>query len=341
MDLDVAGVEQLVSTGALPEAARVDELVASAHERNRWVADGVVADYIPALAAADPEAFGVCVADVGGSVHAAGDVDVEFSIQSISKAFVYALVCEVVGHREALARVGVNNTGLSFNSVVAIELNDGHPMNPMVNAGAIATTGLVPGGDDAERWSFIASGLAAFAGRDLRVDEEVYASETATNERNQAIARLLASYGRLDADPGRTVDLYTRQCSVLVTARDLAVMAATLADGGVNPVTGRRVVSAGVCRDTLAVLASTGLYERSGEWLYEIGLPGKSGVSGGLITVAPGKGGIATWSPPLDDAGNSVRGQRATAYLSRALGLNVFASASYRMSDPRPLEASS
>jgi len=141
MDLDVVGVEQLVSTGALPDAARVDELVASAHERNRWVSDGVVADYIPALAAADPEAFGVCVADVGGSVHAAGDVDVEFSIQSISKAFVYALVCEVMGHREALARVGVNNTGLSFNSVVAIELNDGHPMNPMVNAGAIATTG--------------------------------------------------------------------------------------------------------------------------------------------------------------------------------------------------------
>jgi len=336
MDLDVTGVEQLVSTGALPDTARVDELVATAYARNRWVSEGAVADYIPALASADPDGFGVCVAGVGGSVHAAGDVDVAFSIQSISKAFVYALVCEVVGHRVALEVVGVNNTGLPFNSVVAIELNDGHPMNPMVNAGAIATTGLVPGADDAARWDFVASGLAAFAGRELTVDEEVYASESATNQRNQAIARLLASYGRLEADPARTVDLYTRQCSVLVTARDLAVMAATLADGGVNPVTGRRVVSAAVCRDTLAVLASTGLYERSGEWLFEIGLPGRSGVSGGLITVAPGKGGIGTWSPPLDDAGNSVRGQRATAYLSRALGLNVFASASYRMSGPSP-----
>ncbi|MGC5166687.1 glutaminase A [Luteimicrobium sp. DT211] len=334
MDLDVTGVEQAVSTGSLPDGERVEQLVAAAHERNRLVADGVVADYIPALASADPDAFGVCVVGTDGAVHAAGDVDVEFSIQSISKAFVYALVCEVVGHRVARERVGVNNTGLAFNSVVAIELNDGHPMNPMVNAGAIATTGLVPGADDAERWEFVGSGLAAFAGRELRVDEEVYASEAATNQRNQAIARLLASYGRLDADPRRSVDLYTRQCSVLVTARDLAVMAATLADGGVNPVTGRRVVSAGVCRDTLAVLASTGLYERSGDWLFEIGLPGKSGVSGGLVTVAPGKAGIATWSPPLDDAGNSVRGQRATAYLSRALGLNVFASADYRLSGP-------
>lgn len=336
MNLDESEVEQAVSTGALPDPDRVDELVASAYERYRYVADGTVADYIPALAAADPDLFGVCVTGTDGAVHGAGDLEVELSVQSISKAFVYALVCGVVGHRTARERIGVNNTGLPFNSVVAIELNDGHPMNPMVNAGAIATTALVPGADDAARWDFILTGLSAFAGRDLHVDEEVYASESATNGRNRAIAQLLASYGRLDADPASTVDLYTRQCSVLVTTRDLAVMAATLADGGVNPVTGRRVVSAAVCRDTLAVLASTGLYERSGEWLFEIGLPGKSGVAGGLITVAPGKAGIATFSPPLDDAGNSVRGQRATAYLSRVLGLNVFASASYRMSAPRP-----
>jgi len=169
-------------------------------------------------------------------------------------------------------------------------------------------------------------GLSRFAGRELAVDERVYASESQTNSRNQAIARLLQSYGRLDADPGEIVDVYTRQCSLLVTAHDLAVMGATLADGGVNPVTGDRVVSADVSRDTLAVLAANGLYERSGEWLFQIGLPAKSGVSGGIVSIAPGKGAIGTFAPPLDAAGNSVRGERATAYLSLTLGLNLFAS---------------
>lgn len=163
----------------------------------------------------------------------------------------------------------------------------------------------------------------------------MYRSEAETNQRNRAIARLLESYGRIDTDPLRVVDVYTRQCALRVTARDLAVMGATLADGGVNPVTGRRVVSAGVCRDTLAILASNGAYERSGEWLFEIGLPGKSGVAGGLVTVAPGKAGIGTFSPPLDLAGNSVRGQRATAYLSRVLGLNIFASQAHTLSAQR------
>ena len=167
----------------------------------------------------------------------------------------------------------------------------------------------------------------------LEVDERVFASESATNSRNQALARLLQSYGRLDADPGETVELYTRQCSLLVTARDIAVMGATLADGGVNPVTRERVVSAEVARDTLAVLAANGLYERSGEWLFQIGLPAKSGVSGGIVAVAPGKGAIGTFSPRLDEAGNSVRGERATAYLSRTLGLNIFASIDARATE--------
>ncbi|MDG4665216.1 glutaminase A [Mycobacterium sp. 236(2023)] len=329
MDVEVGDVTQQAHTGELPQWSEVESLVEAAYRRCRADADGVVADYIPVLAQADPNWFSVCVAEVDGSVHTAGDAGVEFSIQSISKAFVYALVCDTYGHEVVAERIGVNNTGLAFNSVIAIELNDGHPMNPMVNAGAIATTALVTGSTPEEQWHTIASGLSEFAGRPLEMDQTVYRSETETNQRNRAIARLLESYGRIDADPLAVVDVYTRQCALRVTAADLAVMGATLADGGVNPVTGRRVVSADVCRDTLAILAANGAYERSGEWLFEIGLPGKSGVAGGLVTVAPGKAGIGTFSPPLDPAGNSVRGQRATAYLSRVLGLNIFASSAH------------
>ncbi|MGW0159282.1 glutaminase A [Mycobacterium sp. NPDC003323] len=335
MDVEVGDVAQAAYTGDLPEWSEVESLVEAAHRRCKADTGGVVADYIPALADADPHWFGVCVAEVDGEVHTAGDCDIEFSIQSISKAFVYALVCEQLGHQAVAERIGVNNTGLPFNSVIAIELNDGHPMNPMVNAGAIATTALIPGVTPDAQWAHIVSGLSEFAGRSLELDEEVYRSEAQTNQRNRAIARLLESYGRLDLDPLAVVDVYTRQCALRVTAKDLAIMGATLADGGINPVTGRRVVSAGVCRDTLAILAANGAYERSGEWLFEIGLPGKSGVAGGLVTVAPGKAGIGTFSPPLDPAGNSVRGQGATAYLSRVLGLNIFASQAHTLSAQR------
>ena len=325
MKFDLHDVPERVSTGTLPAPDLVEEFVEEAHQRNQSLKGGSVADYIPALADADPNLFGVSVVDVSGDAHDAGDTDHAFSIQSISKAFVYALVCEELGHDATYERVGVNNTGMPFNSVVAIELNDGHPMNPMVNAGALTTTSLAPGTGD-EQWRWIWKGLSAFAGRHLVLDDDVYRSERAGNQRNQAIARLLESYGRIEKDPLEVVDVYTKQCSLLVTARDLAVMGATLADGGVNPITKERVVAPHVCRDTLAVLAANGLYERSGEWLFEVGIPGKSGVAGGIVTVAPGKAGIGVFSPPLDDAGNSVRGKQATAFLSRALGLNVFAS---------------
>lgn len=315
-----------VSTGALPPADTVRRLLSETHERLRGDESGEVADYIPALASADPDLFGLCLADVHGAVASVGDAQVAFSIQSISKAFVFALVDQHVGHDTVRRMVGVNNTGLPFNSVVAIELNDGSSMNAMVNAGALATTALVPGADADARWAFVLDGLSRFAGRELSVSEDVYRSEMATNERNRAIAVLLRSYGTLAADPDETLDVYTRQCSVEITAEDLAVMGATLAGGGVNPRTRERVVEASVCRDTLAALTSAGLYERTGDWLYEIGMPAKSGVSGGIVTVSPGKGALGSFSPRLDAAGNSVRGQRAAHFLSGALGLNLFAS---------------
>jgi glutaminase len=315
-----------VSTGELPSAELIETLLHEVYELYGPVDDGAVADYIPALAAADPALFGICIVGVRGRSFAVGSAHHLFSLQSISKAFVFALVCDEIGHDEARRRLGVNATGLAFNSVMAIELNEERTMNPMVNAGAMATTSLVPGGTVDERWGFIVGGLSRFAGRDLALDEEVYASESATNLRNQGIAHLLESYGRLYADPDETTDLYTRQCSLLVSATDLAVMGATLADGGMNPITGVQVIDAHNCKHVLAAMATAGLYEHSGDWLYEVGLPGKSGVSGGIVTIAPGKGGMGTFSPPLDPAGNSVRGQRATRHLAEKLGLNVFAS---------------
>ena len=315
-----------VSTGELPRVEEVRAVVTEAYERYRTNGDGAVADYIPVLAGASPEWFGICVVGATGRSFEIGDVETAFSIQSVSKPFVFALVCEAIGYGEARHRLGVNSTGFPFDSLMAVELNVDRTMNPLVNAGAIATTSLVPGATLEEKWERIRDGLSRFAGRQLTLSGEVYASESATNLRNQGIAHLLESYGRLYFDPDQATDLYTRQCSLEVTVHDLAVMAATLANGGVNPVTGQVVIVPGVCRRVLAVMATAGLYELSGDWLYEIGVPGKSGVSGGIVTVSPGKGGLATFSPPLDSAGNSVRGQLATKYVAERLGLNLFAS---------------
>ncbi len=322
-----------VSTGELPDVEVVERLLDEVYETYRSVDEGALADYIPALANADPTLFGASIVGVRGRYFSAGDAQHEFSIQSISKAFVFALVCDELGHDEAREKLGVNATGLSFNSVMAIELNPERTMNPLVNAGAMATTSLVPGNSPDEQWAFILRGLSRFAGRPLVLDQDVYMSESHTNLRNQGIAHLLESYGRLYSDPDETTDLYTRQCSLLVTAADLAVMGATLAGGGINPMTGDQVIEAHNCKHVLAAMATAGLYEHSGDWLYEVGLPGKSGVSGGIVTIAPGKGGMGTFSPPLDQAGNSVRGQRATRHLAEKLGLNVFASKPVDLSD--------
>jgi glutaminase len=261
-----------------------------------------------------------------GAIYAVGDAAYPFSIMSASKPFVFALVCQALGAQEVRDKLGVNSTGLPFNSVMAIELNPDRLTNPMVNSGALATTSLAPGATVAEKWRFIHEGLSRFAGRTLELNDEVYASASATNHRNQGIARLLQSYDRLYFDPIGTTDLYTRQCSLNVSARDLAVMGATLANGGVNPLSGDQVVGADHCRHTLAVMATAGLYETSGDWLYDIGLPGKSGIGGGIVTVAPGKGSTGVFAPPLDSAGNSVKGQLVARFLAERLGLNLFAS---------------
>lgn len=315
-----------VSTGRLPDAERVRELVAEAHRRFRGHTGGHVSEVYPALSRVDPALFGVCVVGTTGNVHTAGDAEHEFSIMSVSKPFVFALVCEQLGHESLREKIGVNATGRAFNSLGAIEQDPAGRTNPMVNAGAIATTSLAPGNDVEERWKFLRDGLCRFAGRELAINDEVFASAAATNHRNQAIARLLQSFGRVYLDPSEAVELYTRQCALNVTARDLAVMGATLSDGGVNPITKQRLVSPDVCHYTLAVMATAGLYETSGDWLYEIGLPGKSGIGGGIVTVSPGKGGLGTFSPPLDAAGNSVRGQLVAELLSAQLGLDIFAS---------------
>ncbi len=322
--------DAFVSTGQLPDRERAQRLVAEAYERYRPVDDGELSTVYPALAAVPPGLFGVCVAGTSGNQYAAGDAEVEFALMSVAKPFVFALVCEALGPEEARARLGANATGLPFNSLDAVERSDDGRTNPMVNPGAIATASLVPGATVEERWSFVLDGLSRFAGRTLALNDEVYASASATNHRNRELAALLDRRGRVYVDPTEAVEAYTRQSCLNVTARDLAAMGATLADGGVNPLTRERVVGEEASRYTLAVMTTAGLYETSGDWLYDVGLPGKSGIGGGIVTVSPGKGGLGTFSPLLDAAGNSVRGRLAARFLSRGLGLDLFVSEAQR-----------
>jgi glutaminase len=326
VETDAAPEPCYVSTGHLPEPDLVMTTVKRAYERFKGNTEGTNSDVYPALARVPSDLFGVCVVGTSGNVYPAGDADHAFSIMSVSKPFVFALVCQCLGAEQARDRLGVNSTGLPFNALSAIERGQDGRTNPMVNPGAIATTSLVPGATADARWQFIHDGLSRFAGRTLPLNAEVYAPASETNFRNQSIARLLQSYGRIYLDPAEATDLYTRQCSLNVSARDLAVMGATLADGGVNPLTRQQVVDAASCRYALAAMATAGLYETSGDWLYDIGLPGKSGIGGGIVTVSPGKGGLGTFAPPLDKAGNSVKGQLVARYLAAQLGMNLFVS---------------
>jgi len=312
----------LAARAAPPDPIEV--AVYAAWEKYRTLQEGKNADYIPALARVDPKLYGISVVTVDGKVFEKGDVAARFSIQSISKVFTLASVIEHSGAKAVLDKIGVDATGQVFNSIVAIEQHKGAEMNPFVNPGAIATTSLVEGATGEEKWARILAIHEEAAGRKLTVDETVYRSEAATNGRNQAIAKLMQAYGRLYFDPGESTDIYTRQCAISVNVHDLAVMAATLANGGRNPVTGKQVVSSANVPRILAIMATAGLYDDSGIWLYQVGLPGKSGVGGGILAVAPGRFGIAVFSPPLDATGNSVRAQRAIRDVSSALDANPY-----------------
>jgi len=302
----------------------IQSVLDEALEMFEGVDQGANADYIPALAEVDSDIFGIALVTPDGRVFSAGDMESEVSIQSISKVFTMALVMEEEGVDFAPQGVGVDATGQVFNSIVAIEQYKGAEMNPMVNAGAIATTSRVSGDSRDDIWSRILDFHSRFAGRELEVNEPVYESEAATNQRNQAIGRLMYAYGHIESNPDQATDIYTEQCSINVNSRDLAVMAGTLANGGLNPVNGQTVMSAENVPEVLAIMATAGLYDDAGKWLYRTGLPAKSGVGGGIIAVSPGRFGIAAIAPPLDEAGNSVKSQLAIEYISKELGGNPY-----------------
>jgi len=327
MALGVA-VTGLVAAAQTPDPQTA---VNNAYNQFRNLKEGKNADYIPALAKVDPNLFGIVLVTVDGKVYSAGDIKTEVSIQSISKVFTMAQVIQEQGLESVEKRIGVDATGARFNSIIAIEgvrtvVGTGAPeMNPLVNPGAISATSMVTGATRDAVWNKIIGFHNDFAGRQLSVLQDVYKSESDTNQRNQAIGALMLAYGYIKTNWQQAVDLYTRQCSIGVNARDLATMAATLAAAGKNPVTGKQVMDPAKVPGVLAVMATAGLYDDSGKWLYHTGLPAKSGVGGGLIAVSPGKFGIAVVSPPLDDAGNSVRAQRAITAISTALGGNPYA----------------
>jgi glutaminase len=288
---------------------------------------GANASYIPYLASVPSHLFGLAVVTADGKVFKAGDTDYAFAIESISKVFTLALVMELIGPPAVRAKIGADPTGMPFNSVVALALHQGKPLSPLVNAGAIATASLVPGDSADACWARILDAQSRFAGRPIALSDEVNTSEQTTNFHNRGIAWLLYSAGACYSEPMRAVDVYTRQCSTLITAVDLATMGATLANGGVNPVTKQRVIAEGNVPHVLAEMTMEGLYDSSGDWAYTVGLPGKSGVGGGILAVAPGKLAIAGFSPPLDPVGNSVRAQKGVASIAQALGLNLYVAA--------------
>jgi glutaminase len=309
----------------------IQAAVDAAYAKYKGLQEGKNADYIPALAKVDPNLFGIAVVTSDGKVYTAGDVKTEVSIQSISKVFTMAQVIQEQGLESVEKRIGVDATGARFNSIIAIEgvrtvVGTGAPeMNPLVNPGAISATSMVKGTSADAVWNKIIGFHNDAAGRQLSVLQDVYKSESDTNQRNQAIGALMLAYGYIKENWQQAVDLYTRQCSIGVNAKDLATMAGTLASAGKNPVTGKVVLDPAKVPGVLAVMATAGLYDDSGKWFYHTGLPAKSGVGGGLIAVSPGKFGIAVVSPPLDDAGNSVRAQKAIADISNALGGNPLA----------------
>lgn len=319
------------STNVSPVAPRrqqVEAIVKEAYEKFKGDTSGKNADYIPYLAQVDSKMFGIAVVTTDNQVITVGEVKYSFSIQSISKVFTLALAMEELGADTVFQKVGSEPTGRAFNSPIAVVDMPTHTGNPLVNAGAIATTSLISGRDANEKWNKILDFYSKAAGDKLQLIDEVYKSEAATNTGNKALSYLLAKYDRIYADPFESVDIYTKQCSVGVNAVQLARMGATLANNGINPSTGQRVIKEEDVPHILSTMAMAGLYDGSGGWAWNVGLPAKSGVGGGIVAIAPGKGAIAVFAPPLDEAGNSVKAQKVIDYVAQKLNYNLFSPSS-------------
>jgi len=313
-----------LSAAPTPEPAALQKAVDDAHTKFKDEKGGANASYIPCLAKVPSNLFGVVIVTVDGKIYKAGDVDYAFAIESVSKPFTASLVMNESGPETILNKIGVEPTGLPFNSVLAVELEPARSVNPFVNAGAMASVSLVKAKSPQEKWEKILAQFSKFAGEKLAMSDEVYQSEASCNQHNRGIAELLFSYNRLYADPIETCDVYTKQCSVLVTAKQLAVMGATIANGGVNPITKERCIEEASVPKLLAVMMMAGFYDESGAWAWKSGLPSKTGVGGGIVSIVPGKMAIVGFSPPLDAAGNSVRGASAIQQIVADLNLNLF-----------------
>jgi glutaminase len=319
----VSGAATVYSQDLLTKA-NIDKVLTEAYNKFKDVKEGENASYIKELATVDPDIFGIALVTTDGKVYTMGDIQSMVSIQSVSKVFTMAKVIEEQGNKAVQDKIGVDATGEVFNSITAVERMRGKEINPLVNPGAIASTSLINGADSTAKWKSILQVHSDFAGRSLALNMPVYISEAGDNLRNQAIAHLLLAYGRMYFDPFQATDIYTKQCAINVNAKDGGIMAATLANGGVNPVTKKKVVSPETVMYTLPVMSTAGLYDDSGIWFYNTGVPAKSGVGGCLIAVVPGKFGIAVVSPPLDKAGNSVKGQLAIKYVIEQLKVNPY-----------------
>jgi glutaminase len=311
-----------------PARERIQAIVQEAYDKFKSDNRGKNADYIPELAKVDPKLFGIAVVSTDGQVVTAGDVKTAFSIQSIAKVFSLALALQEQGPDTVFEKIGLEPTGRPFNSPVAVVDMPTHTANPLVNAGAIATVSLISGASPDAKWQKILNFYSKVAGENLTIIDAVYKSEAATNTGNKALSYLLAKYDRIYSDPFQSVDVYTKECSVGVTALQLAKMGATLANHGVNPASGEQVIKRENVPEVLSAMMMAGLYDGSGGWAWHVGLPAKSGVGGGLVAIMPGKGAIAVFAPPLDEAGNSVKGQEVIEYVANRLDLNLFSPAS-------------
>jgi glutaminase len=318
------GVLSFTSAATQIDGDKMQQVVNEAYAKFKDVKEGANANYIPILDTVPSDLFGVVIVTKEGKVYSAGDVGYRFSIQSVSKPFTAALIMAQQGPEAVREKIGVEPTGMVFNSKVAVELYEARSVNPMVNAGAIAAVSLVKADNEKQRWELINNNIQGFAGEKLPVLEEVYKSEYETAWGNRGIANNLYNYGRLYADPEEALRVYTRQCSIGVNTLNLGVMGATLANGGVNPLTEKRMLPAAHVPELLAIMATAGFYDESGEWMFNAGLPSKTGVGGGVVSVVPGKFAIAAFSPRLNEAGNSVRAMRAIRHISGELGVGLY-----------------